>query len=69
MVIVNDDQKIFNVVGPMSNDEKLNADVCAEQMKGRNVRCFTSGNYQTKEELVAETKKELNLVYNAEFQI
>jgi hypothetical protein len=40
LVIVDHDNRIFTVEGPMSNDDPWNAAVIAKQESGRDVRCF-----------------------------
>ena len=40
LCVVDSDNKVFSVEGPMSNDESWNEAVCEAQSAGRSVHCF-----------------------------
>lgn len=40
-MIIDDDKKIFNVVGPLESDMAWNKKICALQDEGRKVKCFS----------------------------
>lgn len=41
LCVVDSDNKVFSVEGPMSNDESCNEAVCKAQSAGRSIRCFS----------------------------
>ena len=41
LCVVDSDNKVFSVEGPMSNDESWNEAVCEAQSAGRSVHCFS----------------------------
>jgi hypothetical protein len=56
LVVVDDDRRLFSVVGPMTDDTDWNRRVCDAQDKGRQVRCYTPGRGRTREQVVAGAK-------------
>jgi hypothetical protein len=63
LVIVDDDQHAFSVVGPMTDDTNWNNRVCDAQAKGRQVRCHAPGRSQTREQII-DYFQESGLKYN-----
>jgi hypothetical protein len=53
LVVVDEDKKVFNIVGPITDDTEWNVKIVELQKSGRNVRCFSS----TPERSVAELSK------------
>jgi hypothetical protein len=41
LCVVDSDNKVFSVEGPMSNDESWNEAVCNAQAAGRSIHCFS----------------------------
>jgi hypothetical protein len=41
LCVVDSDNKVFSVEGPMSNDESWNEAICRAQSAGRSVHCFS----------------------------
>lgn len=41
LVVVDEDKKVFNVVGPITDDRGWNKRIVDAQKQGRNVGCFT----------------------------
>jgi hypothetical protein len=52
LVIVDDDQHAFSVLGPMSDDTDWNNRVCEAQSKGREVRCHAPERSQTRQQII-----------------
>ena len=48
LFLVDDDRKIFNVIGPISDDRAWLDRGAEVQKSGRNVRCFTAPAHQSK---------------------
>jgi hypothetical protein len=42
LVVVDEDEKVFNIVGPMTDDSEWNAKIVELQKSGRNVRCSST---------------------------
>lgn len=63
LVVTDADQKVFTVVGPMTDDSSWNKCVCDAQDAGRKVNCFTPGPGQSKDEIIAGVRKQLRFEY------
>jgi hypothetical protein len=64
LIIVDQDMRVFNLVGPVSNDSDWNHRVSEARKKGRNIRIDDSPHMaSTRDEIVAETRKRLNCEY------
>ena len=59
LVIVDHDRKIFNVVGPMGNDDPWNKRVVECQEGTRDVRCFTAPEGSTKESIAVQYSQQM----------
>ncbi|MDD5489286.1 MAG: hypothetical protein PHP25_01210 [Candidatus Moranbacteria bacterium] len=46
LTIIDEDKKIFTVKGPMTDDTLETNKTAEEQEKGRNVRCYSTGDKQ-----------------------
>jgi hypothetical protein len=66
LVLKDEDRDLFTVVGPMTDDTPWINRVCQAQDQGRQVRCFTPGASQTREQVIANVKQELKLKYTDE---
>lgn len=65
LVIVDDDRRVFSVVGPMSDDTDWNKRVCDAQDRGRGVRCYTPGRSQTREQAISAAEQ-MGLKYTSD---
>ena len=63
LVIVDHDRHIFNVVGPMDNDNSWNYRVVQCQKDGRRVNCFTASEGSTKESIVIKYSQQMDYEY------
>ncbi len=63
LVLKDEDRKVFTVVGPMTDDTPWNHRVCEAQDTGRQVRCFTAGRDQTREQVIAEAQRDWGFEY------
>ena len=68
-VLIDDSNGVFNVFGPASDDTKLTASVAEAQENGRSIRCQTVDKYNSKEDVIADAKRELGLEYSSTFTI
>lgn len=66
LVIKDEDRGLFTIVGPMTDDTPWNHRVCQAQDKGRQVRCFTAGSNQTRDQVIADVQHQLGLKYTDE---
>lgn len=66
LVLKDEDRDLFAVVGPMTDDTPWIHRVCQAQDKGRQVRCFTAGSDQTREQVIANAQHQLGLKYTDE---
>jgi hypothetical protein len=66
LVLIDDENRRFTVIGPISDDTSWNSRVCKAQDEGRQVRCFTPSTGQTREQVVVSVQSELNLTYTEE---
>ena len=66
LIVVDRDQRLFNVVGPMNDDtDHINA-VVAAQKKGRDVRCFTPLAGKPREAIVSDFANQTGFAYSDE---
>ena len=42
LAVIDEDNRIFTIEGPMTDDTRWNDAVCRAQSAGRSVRCFTA---------------------------
>lgn len=64
LIIVDQDMRVFNLVGPMSDDTDWNHLVSEARKKGRDVRIEASPDLTlTRDEIIAEIRKRLNYEY------
>jgi hypothetical protein len=64
LVLVDEDQKLFNVLGPITDDDEWNAKIVDLQKSGRNARCFSSGVERSVEELAALYSRQTGFAYS-----
>lgn len=64
LVLVDDDQKTFNVVGPMTDDTAWNHKIVSLQEGGRQVRCFSTETTRTMEEIAARYARQTGFAYS-----
>jgi len=58
LVISDHDNKVFNIIGPITNDNEWNIKVCNLQKQGRDIRCFSMRN-KSKEALRKEYSQQM----------
>lgn len=58
LVVVDRDEKVFSIHGPMSDDRPWNGRVCAAQKAGRQVNCSTPADWD-RATVVADMKAQL----------
>lgn len=68
LIITDRDQKLFNVVGPMTDDTLWNERVCKAQERQRQVNC-QSIELRERAEVIAEVKRQLGLEYSDEILV
>jgi hypothetical protein len=66
MIVTDSDEKTFNVLGPMSDDTQINHKVVLWQERGRHVNCHSSGLGHSREQLIANYKRESGFEYTDE---
>lgn len=66
MVVVDEDRKVFNILGPMTDDTDLNHKVCICQESGRSVRCFSEDAQQSREKIIESIKAQFRYKYTNE---
>jgi hypothetical protein len=66
IVVTDRDKKVFNLLGPMSDDTQINHRVVQCQEKGRAVNCHTAGDGQSRQQIIASCTTELGLTYTDE---
>ncbi len=64
LVVVDEDEKVFNIVGPMTDDSEWNAKIIELQKSGRNVRCFASGTERSVDQLAALFSSQTGFSYS-----
>ena len=64
LIIIDRDASVFNIEGPMKDDEKWNEKVYALQQKGRNVNCSAANSAYTFEQLKSETSMRTGFTYS-----
>jgi hypothetical protein len=64
LVLADEDRKIFNVVGPMVDDDAWNAKIVELQDSGRNVRCFSTGVHRSVEQIAALYSNQSGFAYS-----
>jgi hypothetical protein len=57
LIIIDEDRRVFNVVGPLHDDEEWNSRVVEMQNKGRKVRCFSRHEPSSRDLIIAETSQ------------
>lgn len=66
LVIKDEDESIFTVIGPMTDDTRWIRRVNAAQRQGRKVLCFDDKRLSSRERIIAETAETLGLCYTEE---
>ncbi len=56
IVVIDEEQNIFNVLGPMADDTEINHKVYKSQESGRQVRCYSQDGRFTREEVINSVK-------------
>lgn len=56
VVVKDEDARTFCVEGPMNDDRRLTGQVVAAQKQGRNIRCWTANQEQSRPEIVQGMK-------------
>ena len=67
IVVIDEEQNKFNVLGPMLDDTEINHKVHKCQDSGRKVRCFSQDGQLTREEVINSVKTQQSSYY--EFSI
>ena len=63
IVITDDERKVFNVLGPMTDDTYLTNKIAACQDAGRQVRCHTAGRGQSRDQIISSYAANFHYVY------
>jgi hypothetical protein len=63
LIVTDRDNKVFNIVGPMSDDTSFNEKVLKCQEQGRHVNCHSANQQLSREALIQRVSIELNLEY------
>ena len=64
LIIVDQDMRVFNLVGPISGDTDWNHRVSEAQKSGRNIRIEGLPQMElARDQIIAETRKRLNCEY------
>lgn len=66
LILVDDKNRRFAVVGPIEDDTSWTNRVCKAQEQGHQVRCFTTPPGQAREQLVSDIQHDLKLTYTEE---
>ncbi len=66
VVVTDADQKIFNVLGPMTDDTEINPRVVMCQEQGRKVNCHTAGPGQSREQIIASYARQFGFALSSE---
>lgn len=65
LIVTDRDKRLFNVLGPMTDDtEHINA-VVAAQKEGRAVNCHTPPTGKSREEIISDFSKQQGLTYSS----
>lgn len=54
---------VFNVLGPMEDDTKINHQVAVLQNKGRRINCHTAGSGQSRQQVIDSSSHHFGLQY------
>lgn len=65
LIIIDDDNNVFNVLGPMTKDHEWNKKVVEQQQAGRNVRCFSDSKSDSIESSIRRFSNEGKYKYSA----
>jgi len=57
LVIVDDDRHVFSVPGPMTDDTAWNKRVSDDQDRGRQIRCYTPGRSETRDQVISAAEE------------
>ncbi|MBF6650211.1 hypothetical protein [Methylobacter sp. BlB1] len=63
LIVTDRDKKVFNIVGPMTDDTSWNKKVCECQDQGRHINCQTVSRALSREELISRIAMQLDLKY------
>jgi hypothetical protein len=59
LVVVDRDQQVFSIHGPMRDDKRWNEACVTAQANGRNVNCFTPGPNESRGQVADRMRAEL----------
>ncbi len=65
LIVIDEDKKVFNVVGPMTDDRGWNKKIVELQKSGRHVRCVSNTNHCTVPALAALYSRHTGLTHSA----
>lgn len=63
LLVTDSDKKVFNIVGPISDDTGWNEKVVKCQEQGRHVNCQSVNQQLSREALIQQASMQLNLEY------
>lgn len=66
IVVTDEDQQTFNVLGPMADDSQINHRVVLCQSQGRKVNCHTAGSSQSRAQIIASYTQQFGFSYSDE---
>ena len=64
IIVTDKDQKIFNVLGPMTDDTEIIDRVLQCQNRGRTVNCHKPGVGQSREQIIASYSQQFGFDYS-----
>ena len=66
IVVLDHDKKVFNVLGPMTDDSDITHRVYNCQQSGREVTCFTENGRYTMEQVIDSIKMQFRYEFSKE---
>lgn len=54
LVIIDEDSRVFNVVGPLQNDKEWNKKIAEMQKRGRKIKCFSHPGTYSRHSIIKE---------------
>lgn len=64
LVLVDEDRRIFNIVGPIADDDAWSAKIVELQNSGRKVRCFATGVERSVEQIALLYSNQTGFTYS-----
>jgi hypothetical protein len=64
LVVVDRDNSVFNVFGPVSDDAPYVREVSAAQLKGRNVDLHNPGEFAARQDVIIAVQRQLGFTHS-----